>query len=111
MQVYEGHLGAVNTITFVDNNRRFVTSSDDKSIRVWEFGIPVVIKYISEPHMHAMPAVAAHPDGTWFIGQSMDNQILVYSTTDKFRQHKKKVFKGHITAGYACELGFSPDGR
>ena len=45
-QEYNEHLGAVNTITFIDNNRRFVTSSDDKSLRVWEFGIPVQIKYI-----------------------------------------------------------------
>ena len=35
MQEYDQHLRAVNTITFVDNNRRFVTSSDDKSLRVW----------------------------------------------------------------------------
>jgi pre-mRNA-processing factor 17 len=54
-------LGAVNTITFVDENRRFVTTSDDKSLRVWEFGIPVVIKYVAEPDMHSMPAVAVHP--------------------------------------------------
>ncbi|KAI7988652.1 Pre-mRNA-processing factor 17 [Camellia lanceoleosa] len=40
---YDQHLGAVNTITFVDNNRSIVTSSDDKSLRVWEFGILVVI--------------------------------------------------------------------
>ena len=46
MQEYNEHLGAVNTITFIDDNRRFVTSSDDKSLRVWEFGIPVQIKYI-----------------------------------------------------------------
>ena len=62
-QEYDQHLGAVNTITFVDDNRRFVTTSDDKSIRVWEWGIPVVIKYISEPHMHAIPAMSLHPSG------------------------------------------------
>ncbi|KAI3933985.1 hypothetical protein MKW92_001127, partial [Papaver armeniacum] len=45
-QEYDQHLGAVNTITFVDDNRRFVTSSDNKFLRVWEFGIPIVIKYI-----------------------------------------------------------------
>jgi pre-mRNA-processing factor 17 len=49
--------------------------------------------------------------GKWFIAQSMDNQIMVYSTTDKFRQHKKKSFSGHLVAGYACQVGFSPDGR
>ena len=37
VQEYDRHLGAVNTVTFVDENRRFVTTSDDKSIRVWEW--------------------------------------------------------------------------
>ena len=37
MQEYDRHLGAVNTITFVDENRRIVSTSDDKSLRVWEW--------------------------------------------------------------------------
>lgn len=37
VQEYDRHLGAVNTITFVDDNRRFVSTSDDKSLRVWEW--------------------------------------------------------------------------
>jgi WD40 repeat protein len=44
LQEYNYHLGAVNTVTFIDDARRFVSSSDDKSLRVWEFGIPVQIK-------------------------------------------------------------------
>ncbi|CAA7041650.1 unnamed protein product [Microthlaspi erraticum] len=110
-QEYDQHLGAVNTITFVDNNRRFVTSSDDKSLRVWEFGIPVVIKYISEPHMHSMPAVSVHPNGNWVAAQSLDNQILIYSARERFQLNKKKRFAGHVVAGYACQVNFSPDGR
>ncbi|KAI3467518.1 hypothetical protein Pfo_024181 [Paulownia fortunei] len=110
-QEYDQHLGAVNTITFVDNNRRFVTSSDDKSLRVWEFGIPVVIKYISEPHMHSMPAISLHPNSNWLACQSLDNQILIYSTRERFQLNKKKRFAGHIAAGYACQVNFSPDGR
>jgi pre-mRNA-processing factor 17 len=42
--------------------------------------------------------------------QSLDNQILIYSS-DSFRQNRKKRFAGHTVAGYACEVGFSPDGR
>ncbi|XP_057528777.1 uncharacterized protein LOC130807543 isoform X2 [Amaranthus tricolor] len=110
-QEYDQHLGAVNTITFVDNNRRFVTSSDDKSLRVWEFGIPVVIKYISEPHMHSMPSISVHPNTNWLAAQSLDNQILIYSTRERFQLNKKKRFAGHIVAGYACQVNFSPDGR
>ncbi|KAL4605604.1 hypothetical protein ACB092_09G041600 [Castanea dentata] len=92
-QEYDQHLGAVNTITFVDNNRRFVTSSDDKSLRVWEFGIPVVI-YTN-----------------YLAAQSLDNQILTYSMRDRFELNKEKIFSGHIVAGYACQVNFSRDGR
>ncbi|XP_019166321.1 PREDICTED: pre-mRNA-processing factor 17-like isoform X1 [Ipomoea nil] len=110
-QEYDQHLGAVNTITFVDDNRRFVTSSDDKSLRVWEYGIPVVIKYISEPHMHSMPSISPHPNGNWLAAQSLDNQILIYSARERFQLNKKKRFAGHVVAGYACQVNFSPDGR
>jgi hypothetical protein len=51
------------------------------------------------------------PAEKWWIGQSMDNQILVYSARDRFRQHPRKQFKGHLSAGYACQPNFSPDGR
>eukprot|EP01043_Picozoa_sp_COSAG02_P000705 COSAG02_NODE_13_length_57813_cov_14.298276_39_plen_82_part_00 len=44
LQEYDQHLAAVNSITFTDGGRRFLTSSDDKSMRVWEYGIPVVMK-------------------------------------------------------------------
>jgi pre-mRNA-processing factor 17 len=130
-QEYDQHLGPVNTITFVDENRRFVTTSDDKTIRAWDYDIPVVIKYIAEPHMHSMPAVTLHPSSQsrsrlapssycsfpslkhsekYFAAQSLDNQILIYST-DSFRQNRKKRFAGHSVAGYACQVGFSPDGK
>ena len=93
VQEYDYHLAAVNTITFVDEGRRFVSTSDDKTIRVWEYGIPVQIKYIADPGMHSIPAITMHPNNQYFIGQSMDNQIVTYSARDKFRQNRKKVFK------------------
>jgi pre-mRNA-processing factor 17 len=60
----------------------------------------VVIKYIADPTMHSMPSVAMHPNNNWIACQSMDNQIVVYSTKERFRVNHKKVFSGHHNAGY-----------
>ncbi len=109
VQEYDRHLGAVNTITFVDENRRFVSTSDDKSIRVWEWDIPVDMKYIADPSMHSMPAVAKSPNQKWLACQSLDNKISIYTCGERFREHRKKSFKGHMVAGYACGLDFSPE--
>lgn len=111
MQEYDQHLAAVNSLTFIDNNRRFVSTSDDKSIRVWDWDIPVVIKYIADPAMHAVPSATIHPSGKWWLGQSLDNQIVVYGAGEKFRINAKKAFRGHSVAGYSCQIGASPDGR
>lgn len=110
-QTYDHHLGAVNSITFVDENRRFMTTSDDKSIRVWEWQINVPIKFIADPLQHSMPTVALHPKGKYVAAQSMDNRILVFGATDRFRQNRKKQFTGHHSAGYPVGLDFSPDGK
>ncbi|GAA5949520.1 hypothetical protein JCM21900_000248 [Sporobolomyces salmonicolor] len=109
-QEYDQHLGPVNTITFVDENRRFISTSDDKTMRVWDFDIPVPIKLIADPTMHSMPAVGLHPNGKWLAATSLDNQIVLFGA-DTFKQNRKKRFAGHTIAGYACEPHFSPDGR
>jgi pre-mRNA-processing factor 17 len=110
VQEYDHHLGPVNTITFCDENRRFVTTSDDKSLRAWEYGIPVPIKFIAEPYMFSMVRSAPHPSGKYMAFQSSDNQIVVYSSTDRFRQNRKKSYRGHNNAGYAPDVAISPDG-
>ena len=109
-QEYDHHLGPVNTITFVDEDRRFITTSDDKSLRAWEVNIPVPIKFIAEPYMYALTRAALHPSGKHAVFQSGDNQIVVYAAGDRFRQNRKKAFRGHNTSGYAVDLDLSPDG-
>ncbi|XP_010212724.1 PREDICTED: pre-mRNA-processing factor 17 [Tinamus guttatus] len=98
VQEYDRHLGAVNTIVFVDENRRFVSTSDDKSLRVWEWYAAF------NTHLCLLPFL-----GKWLACQSMDNQILIFGAQNRFRLNKKKIFKGHMVAGYACQVDFSPD--
>ncbi|KAI0011883.1 WD40 repeat-like protein [Xylariaceae sp. FL0662B] len=111
VQEYDHHLNAINTITFVDDNRRFMTTSDDKSLRAWDYNIPVPIKYIAEPYMYPMTRADLHPSGKYVAYQSSDNQIVVYGATDKFRQNRKKSYRGHNNAGTAIDVACSPDGQ
>ena len=111
VQEYNHHLQAVNSVTFVDDDRRFVSTADDKKIFIWEYGIPVPIKYISEPHLASVPVVEMHPSTNFWCGQSLDNQIVTYQARDKMKQLRKKSFRGHTNLGYACGLTFSPNGK
>jgi pre-mRNA-processing factor 17 len=110
-QEYDHHLAPVNTLTFVDESRRFISTSDDKSLRAWEYNIPVPIKFIAEPYMYALVRSALHPSGKYVAFQSSDNQIVVYAAGDKFRQNRKKAFRGHNNAGHAIDIDVSPDGQ
>jgi pre-mRNA-processing factor 17 len=38
-------------------------------------------------------------------------QIVTYTTKERFKQNRKKTFKGHNTAGYACQVNWSPDAK
>lgn len=110
VQEYDHHLGPINTLTFVDEGRRFISTSDDKSLRAWEYGIPVPIKFIADPSMYALVRSCPHPSGKYVAFQSADNQIVVYAAGDKFRQNRKKGFRGMNTSGYAIDVAISPDG-
>lgn len=109
-QEYDHHLGPINSLTIVDENRRFISTSDDKSLRAWEYNIPVPIKFIADPSMYALTRAAPHPSGKYVAFQSADNQIVVYAAGDKFRQNRKKSYRGHNTSGYAIDVAISPDG-
>ena len=111
VQEYDHHLDSVNTVTFYDQGRKFMTTSDDKRILCWEYGVPTPIKYIAEPNMHTVPAVSSHPSGAFLAGQSLDNTILTFDTRKNFSMSKKRIFRGHMVAGYSCQVNFSPNGQ
>lgn len=103
-------------------------------MRVWEYGIPVVMKvrhapyivyvcvhatflttsvgctwqYLNEPWMHSMPAITMSPNKKWLACQSMDNSIMMYEAA-RYRLNRKKRFTGHVCSGYACQPAFSND--
>ncbi|KAI5644387.1 pre-mRNA-processing factor 17 [Phthorimaea operculella] len=59
--------------------------------------------------MHSLPAVTLSPNGKWLACQSMDNKVVVFSALNRFKMNRKKTFTGHMVAGYACAVDYSPD--
>eukprot|EP00595_Chromulina_sp_UTEXLB2642_P002932 CAMPEP_0196766140 /NCGR_PEP_ID=MMETSP1095-20130614/19194_1 /TAXON_ID=96789 ORGANISM="Chromulina nebulosa, Strain UTEXLB2642" /NCGR_SAMPLE_ID=MMETSP1095 /ASSEMBLY_ACC=CAM_ASM_000446 /LENGTH=205 /DNA_ID=CAMNT_0042126473 /DNA_START=973 /DNA_END=1590 /DNA_ORIENTATION=- len=111
-QIYNHHLQAVNAVVYFDNGRKFLSSSDDKKLLVWEYDIPVPIKYIQDPEMFSIPYLGLHPSGDFIMGQSMDNSITTYKCNDvTVRPNNKKTFRGHNNSGYACQVSCSPNGK
>ncbi|CDK29576.1 unnamed protein product [Kuraishia capsulata CBS 1993] len=111
VQTYDHHMGAINDICFVDNGNKFMSSSDDKTLRVWGWQVNMPIKHISDPSQHSMPRLSLHPSSSYVVAQSMDNTIVTFSARDKFKRSVKKKFSGHKNAAYAVGLDFTPDGK
>ena len=37
----------------------------------------------------------------WMACQSMDNQIMIFGVLNRFRQNRKKTFKGHMVSRHS----------
>lgn len=111
IQVYTHHLGAINSLTAVDNNKRFLLTADDKSVRIWDWQINIPVKVISDPTLHSIPRVALLPPlGDFIALQCMDNSVQVIQGHGKFKSSSKK-FTGHNVAGYGIDVAFTPNGK
>ena len=110
-EVYDEHFGSINSLTFIENGDRFISTCDDKKIFVWDCGISNAIKHVADPLMHAISAAALHPDNNHYLGQSLDNKIVTYEIRPHFKRNKKRTFEGHVNAGNTCGIDCSSDGR
>lgn len=111
IQVYDHHLGAINSLTAVDGNSRFMSTSDDRTVRFWRWQINIPDKIIADPTQHSMPCAVVHPKDNFIALQTMDNTILVIQGSGKFRFNKKKKFEGHKVAGYGIQIDCTLDGK
>ncbi|KAG7727878.1 hypothetical protein KL930_004842 [Ogataea haglerorum] len=113
IQSYEHHTDAVNSIEFINYGENFVSSSSDKSLRIWEVKVNMPVKLIADPKQFSMPYLKVHPKGFAFVAQSSDNTIQTFaaSAEEKFKRNRDKTFTGHNSANFSIGLQFTPDGR
>ncbi|SCW02289.1 LAFE_0F03158g1_1 [Lachancea fermentati] len=111
IQVYDHHLSSIIALKYFPDGSKFISSSEDKTVRIWENQINIPIKQISDTAQFAMPYLDIHPENSYFAAQSMDNTIYTFSMKPKYKRHPKKSFSGHKCAGYGVGIAFSPDGQ
>lgn len=108
---YPDHTSPVNTIIFVDNNKKFVSCGDDRKILLYEFGTPVILRSLNELDIQPITRAEVHPCKNYFVGQTTDNNIFVFDVKGgNLRRNRKKKFVGHVNAGFAVKPIFSPNG-
>ncbi|MFT4737787.1 MAG: WD40 repeat protein [Paraglaciecola sp.] len=109
----QGHNGIINEVLFSDLTRELITVSDDKTIRLWEYGDQVLNRTMRPASSQNGPegmlyAAAITPDGRYLAvaGYSAENDIKIIDLqkgeiVDQLIRHSNVI----------TDLEFSPDGR
>lgn len=111
VQTYDHHIGGILDVKYFQDGSKFISSSEDKTVMIWDNGINIPIKHISDTAQYSMPVINTHPSQRHFCTQSMDNSIYTYDMRPKYKKLPNKTFKGQKSVGYGVGFTFSPDGH
>ena len=103
----QGHDNAVISIAFSPDGRYIISSSLDKSIKVWDVQNSFSNIKTLKGHDNYVYSVAFSPDGRYIISGSRDKSIKVWDVQNNFSNIK--TLKGHSDG--ITSVAFSPDGR
>ncbi|KZV61054.1 WD40 repeat-like protein [Peniophora sp. CONT] len=106
-QVLLGHQGTVESVAFFPDSEHVVSSSLDKTIRVWNTNTGQVVGKPFEGHSHWVRSIAVSPDGAYIASGSHDTTIRIWDA--KTGQTVGKPLTGHSKP--IRSVAFSPDGE
>lgn len=112
--MFEGHMAAVTGLTFLSpRGLLFASSSSDKTVRTWDFRVPLQIRQLGDPTMHAVSHIIKHPHRDVLLAQSSDNKVRTIDCDDsgRLRLARDRHFSGHTVSGTSCKLAMSHDGQ
>lgn len=104
--ILSGHTGNVNSAVFSPNGKRIVSSSNDKTIRIWDVETCKCINTL-KGHTGEVCFATFSPNGKNIVSASADSTIRIWDT-DSGKQIGKPL-KGH--RGVVNSAVFSPDGK
>ncbi|CCW64347.1 unnamed protein product [Phytomonas sp. EM1] len=111
---YTGHLGAILHLSLLRDPTKILTTSEDRTLRTWDYRVAVQIRQFADAGRHAITHVLAHPTQPELLAaQSLDNRVLFFKDLGGGRLSpvRRGGFTGHNISGTSCRLGISRDGR
>ncbi|KAG2350121.1 WD40 repeat-like protein [Suillus weaverae] len=103
-----GHKSEVIDVTFIPGTRLLVTSSADKSLRVWDLDTG---KQVGEPllgHDATVWRIAASPDGRWIVCGGENGSILVWEVATNKRDLNREPVSFEGRKGDIRGVVFAP---
>lgn len=105
-----GHMGKVWTVSWSEDNRRFLSSSQDGKLIIWNALTTFKIAAIPLKNLWVMCA-ALSPKGNWCASGGLDNNCCVYSCTPKEGEmiSSEPAFNLEGHSGYISAVKFIDD--
>ena len=104
LSTLEGHLGKVTSVSFSPDNRKIVSGSADKTLRLWDAETGALVS-VMEGHLDEVSSVCFSPDGKKIASASKDKTVRVWDTRTG---SALSTLTRHSDA--VCFVRFSPDG-
>ncbi|ETO13845.1 hypothetical protein RFI_23522 [Reticulomyxa filosa] len=104
IKVFHGHSDCVKSVNFSPDGTKFISSSDDKTIKIWDIESGNVIQEL-KGHLDSVNDAQFSPDGNMIISCSCDSTIRLWDAKTGI---EKKRLEGHTYSVVKAQL--SPDG-
>jgi WD40 repeat protein len=99
-----GHRGAITSLEFSGDSRRFVTASHDRTARIWSVDPPGLLRVMD--HAASLSSASFDPSGRLVVTGSADNTISVWNAE---MGNKLATLRWHGEG--VNDVHFEPDGK
>ncbi|ETO31994.1 WD repeat-containing protein [Reticulomyxa filosa] len=105
LNVFQGHLSTINSVKFSPDGTKFVSTSDDEAIKIWDVESGNNIQEL-KGHSDFINDAQFSPDGTMIVSCSHDKTIRLWNVQSGGEIKKLEEHTQNVTMAK-----FSPDGK